>query len=85
MGLGCAKHLARPRIHLGGLQEGKRNTWSELENEHLANVMHQYGNYAFQVPTMTRMDVFICDRQMTREYSTLGNDQMSFQAVMSEV
>ncbi|KAL7626880.1 hypothetical protein AAE478_003654 [Parahypoxylon ruwenzoriense] len=33
---------------------------------------------------MTRMDVFICDREMTREYYTLDDDHMSFRAVMSE-
>jgi len=34
---------------------------------------------------MTRMDVFLCDRAMTREYYTLNEEHMSFQAVMSEV
>lgn len=34
---------------------------------------------------MTRMDVFICDRAMTREYYSLDEDHMSFRAVMSEV
>ncbi|KJZ73001.1 hypothetical protein HIM_07573 [Hirsutella minnesotensis 3608] len=33
---------------------------------------------------MTRMDVFLCDRAMTREYCQLDEKQMSFQAVMSE-
>jgi hypothetical protein len=45
----------------------------------------QHGDFAFQIPTMTRMDIFICDRQMTREYYTVDDDHLSFRAVMSEV
>ncbi|KJK94937.1 hypothetical protein H633G_01163 [Metarhizium anisopliae BRIP 53284] len=44
----------------------------------------QHGDFAFQIPTMTRMDIFICDRQMTREYYTVDDDHLSFRAVMSE-
>ncbi|TWU71198.1 hypothetical protein ED733_002286 [Metarhizium rileyi] len=44
-----------------------------------------HGDYAFQIPTMTRMDVFICDRQMTREYYTADDDHLSFRAVMAEL
>ncbi|PHH78826.1 hypothetical protein CDD80_6197 [Ophiocordyceps camponoti-rufipedis] len=43
-----------------------------------------YSKSAFQIPTMTRMDVFLCDRTMTREYYSLDEEHMSFQAAMSE-
>nr|AFO69283.2 P450 monooxygenase [Periglandula ipomoeae] len=44
----------------------------------------QYGDFAFQIPTMTRMDIFICDRQMTREYQNVDDQHLSFRAVMTE-
>ncbi|KAI1075208.1 P450 monooxygenase [Whalleya microplaca] len=59
-----------------------RNVWFARESIHEGYKKH--GEFAFQIPTMTRMDVFICDREMTREYYTLNDDHMSFRAVMSE-
>nr|AGN73102.1 P450 monooxygenase-like protein [Epichloe aotearoae] len=59
-----------------------RNVWSSRESVHEGYKKH--GDFAFQIPTMTRMDVFLCDRAMTREYCSLGEDHMSFQAVMAE-
>nr|AGN73059.1 P450 monooxygenase [Epichloe funkii] len=44
----------------------------------------KYGDFAFQIPTMTRMEVFICDRQMTREYQNVDDYHLSFRAVMTE-
>nr|AFO69295.1 P450 monooxygenase [Epichloe gansuensis] len=44
----------------------------------------KYGHFAFQIPTMTRMDVFICDRQMTREYQNVDDHHLSLRAVMTE-
>ncbi|RDA85087.1 hypothetical protein CP532_3111 [Ophiocordyceps camponoti-leonardi (nom. inval.)] len=46
--------------------------------------IRNYNKSAFQIPTMTRMDVFLCDRAMTREYYSLDEEHMSFQAAMSE-
>ncbi|RCI07490.1 hypothetical protein L249_4531 [Ophiocordyceps polyrhachis-furcata BCC 54312] len=46
--------------------------------------IRNYSKSAFQIPTMTRMDVFLCDRAMTREYYSLDEEHMSFQAAMSE-
>nr|BAM84048.1 cytochrome P450 monooxygenase [Tolypocladium album] len=60
-----------------------RNVWYAREAIHeVANGQH--GKLGFQIPTMTRMDVFICDRALTREYYSLDEDHMSFRAVMSE-
>ncbi|KAH8897621.1 P450 monooxygenase [Thozetella sp. PMI_491] len=33
---------------------------------------------------MTRMEIFICDRKMTKEYYDMDEDHLSFRAVMSE-
>ncbi|KJZ71108.1 hypothetical protein HIM_09527 [Hirsutella minnesotensis 3608] len=59
-----------------------RNVWSARESIHEGYAKH--GNFAFQIPTMTRMEVFLCDRAMTREYYSLDEEHMSFQAVVSE-
>ncbi|EXU98876.1 cytochrome P450 [Metarhizium robertsii] len=60
-----------------------RNGWRRFETFGTPeNLFH--GDFAFQIPTMTRMDIFICDRQMTREYYTVDDDHLSFRAVMSE-
>ncbi|KAI0600760.1 P450 monooxygenase [Biscogniauxia sp. FL1348] len=59
-----------------------RNVW--FARESINEGYKKYGHFAFQIPTMTRMDIFICNRDMTREYYTLDDDHMSFRAVMSE-
>nr|AFO69302.1 P450 monooxygenase [Aciculosporium take] len=43
-----------------------------------------YGDSMFQIPTLRRMEVFICDRQMTREYQNVDDSRLSLKAVMAE-
>ncbi|PFH59494.1 hypothetical protein XA68_12254 [Ophiocordyceps unilateralis] len=59
-----------------------RNVWAARDSIHQG--YSKYSRSAFQIPTMTRMDVFLCDRAMTREYYSLDDEHMSFQAAMSE-
>nr|UGT01462.1 P450 monooxygenase [Claviceps purpurea] len=45
---------------------------------------YRKANFAFQIPTMTRMEVFICDRKMTREYQNVDENHLSFRAVFCQ-
>nr|J7FJH1.1 RecName: Full=Cytochrome P450 monooxygenase idtQ; AltName: Full=Indole-diterpene biosynthesis cluster protein Q [Claviceps paspali]AFO85417.1 P450 monooxygenase [Claviceps paspali] len=45
---------------------------------------YKKANFAFQIPTLNRMEIFICDRKMTREYQNLDSDRMSLDAVVVE-
>ncbi|KAG6050539.1 hypothetical protein E4U39_003815 [Claviceps sp. Clav50 group G5] len=54
----------------------------------LRNVQHAresiVEDFAFQIPTVTRMEVFICDRKMTREYQNVDENHLSFRAVVCQ-
>lgn len=44
----------------------------------------QYGDFAFQVSTPTRWEVFICNDEMVREYRNFTDERFSANAVTAE-
>ncbi|KOS19885.1 Ent-kaurene oxidase [Escovopsis weberi] len=59
-----------------------RNVWCARKAIHEGYYKHR--NFAFQIPTLTRMDIFLCDRQMTKEYYLQDEEKMSFQSIINE-
>ncbi|KAG6319371.1 hypothetical protein E4U22_004624 [Claviceps purpurea] len=46
--------------------------------------LRNHGDFAFQIPTMMRMEVFICDRKMTREYQNVDENHLSFRTAICQ-
>ncbi|MCJ1243267.1 hypothetical protein MMC30_000464 [Trapelia coarctata] len=45
----------------------------------------KHKDYAFQIPTLSRWEVFICNETMIKEYKNLDSDLMSANAVTAEL